>query len=479
MKILFAASEAHPLIKTGGLGDVAGSLPAAFERLHQDVRVILPAYRHILERLPEATVTAEFSVPGSPEPVRLRRATLVKDGVPVYLVDVPALFDRAGGPYSDPQGRDWYDNALRFATFCRAVVRVAANHAGLDWAPDVVHCNDWQTGLVPPLLIREPRRPPMVFTIHNLAYQGIFTRDTFQYLGLPPELWSMYALEFYGGFSFIKGGLVFADRLTTVSPTYAREICTPEFGAGLDGVLRGRAERLEGILNGVDYRVWDPGRDTLIPHRYTAHAMEGKQRNKVALQKRMGLAVEPRVPLFGHIGRMVEQKGVDLILDALPALMTEDLQLAILGNGEARFEAAFRAAAERWPGRLGIHIGYDESLAHLVEAGCDAFLMPSRFEPCGLSQLYSLRYGTIPVVRRTGGLADTVVDADGKSIRSGAATGFVFDEPTPDALVSGIRRALERYRRPPAWRNLIGNAMRQDFSWRRSAQAYLALYRRI
>jgi len=479
IKILFAASEAHPLVKTGGLGDVAGSLPAALRRLHQDVRLILPAYRSILERLPDAAVTAQFEVPGAPDTVRLRQATLADDGVPVYLVDVPALFDRPGGPYSDPQGREWYDNALRFATYCRAVVQVATNHAGLDWAPDVVHCNDWQSGLVPPLLMREPRRPATVFTIHNLAYQGVFTWDTFQYLRLPADLWSMHALEFYGGFSFIKGGLVFSDRLTTVSPTYAREICTPEFGAGLDGVLRSRADRLEGILNGVDYRVWDPARDTLIPHRYTARAMQGKQQNKVALQKRMDLAMGPRTPLFGHVGRMVEQKGIDLIIDALPALMEEDLQIVILGSGDPRLERELQDAAARWVGRLGVHIGYDEALAHLVEAGSDAFLMPSRFEPCGLNQLYSLRYGTIPIVRRTGGLADTVVDADAETLRSGAATGFVFDEAAPAPLVAAVARAAEHYRNPPVWRDLIGNAMRQDFSWRRSAQAYLALYRRL
>lgn len=479
MKILFAASEAHPLVKTGGLGDVAGSLPAALQRLHQDVRLILPAYRQIMERLPEATVVAEFAVAGSPEPVRLRQATLAEDGVPVYLVEVPALFDRIGGPYSDPQGREWYDNALRFATFCRAVVQVGLNRAGLDWTPEVVHCNDWQTGLVPPLLMREPRRPGTVFTIHNLAYQGVFTWDTFQYLRLPPDLWSMHALEFYGRFSFIKGGLVFADRLTTVSPTYAREICTPEYGAGLDGVLRGRAAHLEGILNGVDYRVWDPARDTFLPHRYSSRTMQGKQQNKVALQRRMGLAMGPRTPVFGHIGRMVEQKGIDLILDALPKLMQENLQVTILGSGDPRFEAAFQEASERWRGRLGVHIGYDEELAHLVEAGADAFLMPSRFEPCGLNQLFSLRYGTIPVVRRTGGLADTVVDADTRSQRAGTATGFLFDDAQPEALAAAVRRAVERYRQPAAWRNLIGNAMRQDFSWRRSAQAYLACYREI
>ncbi|HQU14753.1 MAG: starch synthase [Chromatiales bacterium 21-64-14] len=479
MKILFAASEAHPLIKTGGLADVAGSLPGALRRLHQDVRLILPAYRAVLERLPDAAVISEFTVPGAPEPVRLRQATLAEDGVPVYLVDVPALFDRSGGPYLDPQGREWYDNALRFATFCHAVVEVARNQAGLSWAPDVVHCHDWQTGLIPPLLIRAPRRPATVFTIHNLAYQGVFTLDAFQYLGLPPEWWSIHALEFYGGFSFIKGGLVYSDRLTTVSPSYAREICTPQFGCGLEGVLQGRAEHLTGILNGVDYRTWDPSRDGLIPHRYSSRAMQGKQQNKVALQKQLGLTAAPRTPLLGHIGRMVEQKGIDLILDTLPALMAEDLQLVILGNGDPRFEKAFRTAAAHYPGQLAVHNGYDEALAHGIEAGCDLFLMPSRFEPCGLNQLYSLRYGTVPVVRRTGGLADTVVDADDKAMKTRRATGFVFEESSADALYAAVGRALDHYRKGTQWPELVRTGMQQDFSWKRSAQQYLTLYRGI
>ena len=356
------------------------------------------------------------------------------------------------------------------------MVELAQDLIGLQWQPDVVHCNDWQAGLVPALLAREVKRPATLFTIHNLAYQGLFPWETFERLGLPRELWHMEAMEFHGQFSFIKGGLAFADRLTTVSPTYASEIRTSAFGYGLEGLLNHRANRLTGILNGADYTIWDPASDPLIPAHFTAHDLSGKARNKAALQQRFGLTVDSTVPLLGVVGRMVEQKGIDLIARAIPSFLDEGVQLAILGSGVHHYEHQLRNLAARHPLQIGLKIGYDEPLAHLIEAGSDLFLMPSRFEPCGLNQIYSLRYGTLPVVRRTGGLADTVFDTGPATLNTGKATGFLFDGTSSDALSATVHRALGYYRQPQQWRRLITTAMAQDFSWHASARRYLALY---
>ncbi|HEY9198689.1 MAG TPA: glycogen synthase GlgA, partial [Gammaproteobacteria bacterium] len=410
MKILFASSEAHPLIKTGGLADVSGALPKALHDLKQDVRLILPAYQELLARVDAPREIARITLPGTLDSVRVLETVLPESAVPVYLIEAPRCFDRSGNPYTGPDGRDWPDNAARFARFCRAVVEVAQDRAGLDWRADIVHCNDWQTGLVPALLSLETPRPATVFTVHNLAYQGLFDWPTFQSLDLPYDWWSLHALEFHDQLSFIKGGLVYADWLTTVSPTYAREIRTAEYGCGLEGLLTQRADRLSGILNGADYALWDPAADPLLEQHFSRKSLKGKAGNKQALQMQFDLPAAPKLPLFAHIGRLVAQKGIDLLLEILPQLMERPLQLVILGSGQADLEAALRAAQRDYPDRLGIRIGYDEVLAHRIEAGADAFLMPSRFEPCGLNQIYSLRYGTLPIVRRTGGLADTVTD---------------------------------------------------------------------
>ncbi|PKM43433.1 MAG: glycogen synthase GlgA [Gammaproteobacteria bacterium HGW-Gammaproteobacteria-1] len=477
-RILFACSEAHPLIKTGGLADVSGSLPPVLQALGDDVRLVLPAYRQVLQRLPQLPVAAELNLPGSAAPVRILEATLPQTDVTVWLVDAPAYFDRDGGPYLGPDGHDWPDNAARYTLFARAVVELAQDRAGLAWRPDVVHCNDWQTGLVPALLAQEPQRPGTVFTIHNMAYQGLFTRAVFDTLNLPEGLWHMEAMEFYSQFNFLKGGLVFSDWITTVSPTYAQEIRMPAFGYGLEGVLNHRAARLRGILNGVDYAIWDPAHDPLIPHHFGPTRPAGKKKNKAVLQQQFGLVAEAATPLVGLVGRMVEQKGIDLVLDALPALLEQHpLQLAVVGTGTAAFEQAFRDLAAHYPQRVGLFIGYDEGHAHLVEAGADIFLMPSRFEPCGLNQIYSLRYGTVPVVRRTGGLADTVVHADAATLADGSATGFSFEAADSAALGETLQQALELYGQPPRWRRLMVSGMRQDFSWEQSARHYQELYR--
>jgi len=475
MKILFASSEAQPLIKTGGLADVSGSLPAALKARGEDVRLVLPAYRGVAAKVDALEEVARLELPAARAPVRILQGKVPGSAVPLYLVDAPSYFDRPGGPYGGPDGSDWPDNAARFALFCRAVCALALDQAGLDWRPEVVHCNDWQTGLVPALLAMETRRPATIFTIHNLAYQGLFDWATFEDLELPYELWSMHALEFYGEMSFIKGGLSFADRINTVSPTYAEEIRTPEFGCGLEGLLVQRAGHLSGILNGVEYDDWNPETDRLIPAHYNSADPAGKADNKRALQARFGLEERVELPMLGMVGRLVEQKGIDLLLAILDRLMDLPLQVAILGSGQHAFELALRGAAENYP-NLGVQIGYDEALAHLIEAGSDLFLMPSRFEPCGLNQMYSLRYGTLPVVRRTGGLADTVVDADADALDDGSASGFVFDEATPDDLLDAIERALDLHADARAWRRVMSTAMRQDFSWQRSADAYLALY---
>jgi len=475
-RVLFASSEAHPLIKTGGLGDVSGTLPAVLQTLGDDVRLVLPAYRSVLQRLPALQAVAQLRLPGAVQPVRILEGRLPDTEVTVWLVDSPAHFDRDGGPYLDPAGDDWPDNAARFALFARAVVELAQDRAGLDWGAEVVHCNDWQTGLVPALLAHEPSRPGTVFTIHNLAYQGVFSWDTFVALALPSDLWRMEAMEFYGSFSFIKGGLAFADWITTVSPTYAEEIRSAEYGYGLEGLLNYRADRLRGILNGVDYRTWDPAHDPLIPYCYSPARTQGKKKDKAALQRQFNLTESPDIPLLGLVGRLVEQKGVDLVLAALPQLLNQPLQVAIVGTGAPQFEQGLRDLADQYPGRFGVLIGYDERSAHLVEAGSDLFLMPSRFEPCGLNQIFSLRYGTVPVVRRTGGLADTVVHADKQALAEGRATGILFQDATVAALTEAVTTALQLYARPRVWRKLMLTAMAQDYSWERSAAQYRVLY---
>lgn len=479
-KILFASSEVHPLIKTGGLGDVAGTLPVELAHLGQEVGIILPAYPACKSGLEDLTEVACLRLPAVAEPVRILKGQFPEGPNLVWLVDSPALFDRPGNPYLRENGRDWPDNALRFATFCRAIAAFA-NHPELGWQPDIIHCNDWQTGLVAPFLTQAPlkNRPATLFTVHNLSYQGVFPYQEYEALALPAEWWSPEALEFYHQFSFIKGGLVFADWLTTVSPTYAREILTPEFGCGLDGVLRKRAERLTGILNGADYQRWDPARDSFIEKRYDKTCWRHKAVNKLALQRRYGLPEDDTIPLLGFVGRLVEQKGIDLILDALPELLSERIQIVFLGQGDENHQLALQKLASHHPRQVGLSINYDEGLAHGIQAGADIFLMPSRFEPCGLTQLYALRYGTVPIVRHTGGLSDTVVDATEANLRCGAATGFAFAEPAPSALLAAIQRALALYAQPSRWRELALTGMKQDFSWQASAKTYLSFYRRL
>lgn len=473
MRVLFATSEAFPLIKTGGLADVSGSLPRALLALGHDMRLVLPAYRAVLDQLPRNALKTIASVTIGEYSASVLETRMPRTRLKVWLVHCPALFDRPGDPYHDAQGRPWPDNDRRFLLFSRVVALLALDRCDLGWRPDILHGNDWQTGIALALLSLEAQRPGTVFTIHNLAYQGLFPYEAFATSGLPPQLWHYSAFEFHDQWSFIKGGLVFADRINTVSPSYAREIQTEAFGAGLATLLQHRRADLSGILNGIDTDAWNPGTDPHLAQRYNRRTLTAKTHNKLALQQQLGLAQDADVPLMGFIGRLVEQKGIDWLLDVLPQVLAQNVQLVLLGSGAPQYEAALRQLAARFPGAVSINVGYSEALAHRIEAGVDLFLMPSRFEPCGLNQMYSLRYGTLPVVHRVGGLADTVVDpADDEA----TANGFVFSDPSPGALAGALARALQSYRDQAAWRQLQLRGMGLDFSWRGSAAAYQRLY---
>ncbi|MCF7990739.1 MAG: glycogen synthase GlgA [Thiohalocapsa sp.] len=476
--VLVASSEAHPLIKTGGLADVASSLPVALRDLGHDARLIIPAYPGALKQVRELKRLCDLRLPGVALPVRVLSGLLPERDLPVYLVDAPEHFCREGNPYTDVSGRDWGDNPERFLLFCRAICAIALGQSALNWRPDVLHCNDWQTGLAPAFLHEHESRPAIVFTIHNLAYQGLFDRATYDRLQLPASLWSVAGLEFHQRMSFIKGGIVFADRVNTVSPTYAEEVKTPRFGCGLDGLLRQLGGRFRGILNGIDYRVWNPAKDPSLLQNYSVDTIPLKVENKLELQRSFDLPRNEQVLVLGHVGRLVEQKGVDLIVDILPRLIAEtDVQLVMQGAGDRELERVLTEAAARNPDRVSVNVGYDEDRAHLIEAGSDIFLMPSRFEPCGLNQMYSLRYGTVPIVHNTGGLADTIIDADDHTLGNGTATGFLFNDPNADGLWYALQKALHISReRPEQWRGMMVAGMRQDLSWEASARQYELFY---
>jgi starch synthase len=458
MRVLFVTPECAPLAKAGGLGDVSAALPAALRGLGIDVRVLLPGYSEVLRKIGEAGEMAAFHDLGFD--------CRVLEAEKFLILDCPPLYRRDGDPYQDPGGRDWPDNALRFGLLSKVAARLASG----DLKPDVVHCNDWPAALTP-VFVNEGRLSiSTLLTIHNLAFQGNFEPSWLARLGLPHELFSVEKLEFHGRMSFLKGGLVHADAVTTVSPTYAREIQSEEFGCGLDGLLRHRQAALTGILNGIDTEVWDPAADPHLAERYDASSLEKKTLNKEALQRRLNLEIKPELPLIGFIGRLTHQKGADLIAAAAAGLAAAPAQLAVLGKGERSIEGALAAAAARHPGRVAVTVGFDEELAHLIEGGADLFLMPSRFEPCGLNQMYSQRYGTPPVARATGGLVDTIVDGE---------TGFMFERAEAPALAAAVRRALAAWREPRRWREIQRAGMRRDFSWAAAARQYADLYARL
>jgi starch synthase len=482
MRVLYITAELYPWVKSGGLGDVAAALPPALIAEGIDVRLLLPGFRGFLDAFPGITDIARLTTPFAAERVRVCLTRLPGSESLAYLVDHPAFYDRPGNPYAGPDGSDWPDNHRRFGLFGWIAAELARG-ADPGWRPDILHGHDWHTGLAPAYLAARPPAAghvPTVFTVHNLAYRGPFPGTIFPELALPPEFFSIDGVEFFGTVSFIKAGLFYSDRLTTVSPTYAREIQTPAFGWGLDGLLRARNNVLTGILNGVDPRFWDPRHDKNLPQTYcTEDAAAGKRAAKAVLQRRLGLEPGDGGPLHGAVSRLTPQKGLDLVLAGLPDLVTGGGQLALLGSGDDDLEQAFRAAAEQYRGRVGVAIGYDESLAHLIIGGSDVILVPSRFEPCGLTQLYALRYGALPLVRRVGGLADTVVDATATSLAEGVATGFAFDDDSPSALMSAIGRATELFREREIWQRMMRRAMTRDFSWAAAARLYAGVYRTL
>ena len=483
MKVLYACAELFPLLKTGGLADVSAALPPALAAEGCDVRLVMPAFPEIVAGTQRRKAIAVLPAGPAAPAAQLLRGQLKDSGLTVYLVDAPALFQRGGNPYLAADGREWPDNAQRFAVLCWAA---ACLGFGLDpaWSPDVVHGHDWHTGLVPAYVraqaqARRSDGPATVFTIHNLAYQGVFGAAIYTQLGLPPAMFGIDGVEFHGQVSFMKAGLQFTDRITTVSPTYAREILSPEQGWGLDGVLRARSAVLSGILNGVDYAVWSPEADTLLAEPYDHDRLAGKVAAKAHLQQRLGLTPAPDALVFGVVSRLTEQKGLHLVPQVLDELVARGGQLAVLGAGDAGIEQALRAAALRHPGRVAMHVGYDEPLAHSVVAGSDVIMVPSLFEPCGLTQLYGLRYGTLPLVRSVGGLADTVTDCTLENLHDGSATGFVFHEFSAAALLAGVRRAFALRARPAEWAVVQRHAMRQRFDWQVAARTYCALYREL
>ena len=474
VRVLAVASEIYPIVKTGGLADVAGALPSALKAHGIEMRTLMPGYADAMGRLTAVTEIRRwpdyFGGPG-----RLLAAT--HDGLDLFVLDVPHLYARPGNPYVSPDGVDWADNAVRFAALSRIAADIGHGLVA-GFLPDVVHAHDWQAGLAPAYLHYDGRqRPGTVMTIHNMAYQGKFGRELIGAIGLPASSFELRGLEYFGGISYLKAGLQFADRITTVSPTYAREIQSDEGGMGLGGLLRQRAGVLSGILNGIDVEVWNPQADPHIAFRFGADDLAFRAANKAVLQQQFNLDSSDEAPLLGVISRLSWQKGLDLLLQAIPTILRQGMQLALLGSGDRDLQEAYQAAARAHPGRIGVVIGYDEILAHLIQAGADALIVPSRFEPCGLTQLCALRYGAVPIVSRVGGLEDTTGDVDEAGASGRDATGFKFAPVTTEALVGSLRKANETFRDKASWRRLQLNGLATDVSWRHRAGDYAALYR--
>jgi starch synthase len=478
IKVLSVASEAVPLVKTGGLADVAGALPAALAAQSVEVTTFIPGYPAVLKVLGKAKAVHSWDALLG-EKARLLTGKI--GGYPLLVLDAPALFAREGGPYSDASGRDWDDNWRRFAAFARAAADIAGG-AVKGRAFDLVHAHDWQTGLVPAYLRLAPlkgaRAVPSVITIHNMAFQGYYPAEVFPQLGLPPEAWTVDGVESYGGVGFLKAGMQLADAITTVSPTYAGEIRSVEFGMGLEGLVLARSNRVHGILNGIDTAEWNPASDPHLLARYTAGKLTARAKNKRAVEQEFGLDRDDG-PLFVVVSRLTWQKGMDVLETVLDHLVGIGGRLALLGSGDAEIADAFLAAAARHPGRIGVKLGYDEGLSHRLQGGGDAILIPSRFEPCGLTQLYGLAYGCVPVVSRTGGLADTVIDANPAALAAGVATGIQMNAVSHGALAMAVSRTVALYAQPAQWKRLQKNGMAADFSWGASGAAYAGLYRQL
>lgn len=475
MRVLHVCAEMFPLLKTGGLADVSGALPLALAPLGCDVRVLLPGFPAIFAGLTIDGEVAQFDTFAGA--VRLLFGTTA-DGVAVYVIDAPHLYARGGNPYQDGNHHPYADNHVRFALLGWMAARIAEGCDGF-WRPGVVHAHDWHAGLAPAYLAAVGHPARSVFTIHNLAYQGVFSPSDFAAVDLPAHFFDVNGVEFHGHLSFMKAGIYYADRVTTVSPTYSLEITGIEQGCGLDGLLRDRGGALSGVLNGVDDAIWNPEHDALIAASYSADKLAGKAKCKAALQAVMGLEVAADKPLFAVVSRLTEQKGLHLVLDVLHEITERGGQFVLLGSGDAAMEAAFRVAAAENPSQIAVKIGYDESFSHQIMAGSDVIMVPSRFEPCGLTQLYGLKYGALPLVRRVGGLADTVVDCSLENLQEGIATGAVFDGFSSEELTRGIRRMFALWARPKEWKAVRQQGMRADFGWHTAAEQYCDLYRAL
>jgi len=477
MRVLYVSTEVYPFVKTGGLADVNAALPPALIDLGLDVRLLLPglpAYLNVISG--RQRLVSLGSAFGAREIV-IWLARL--NDVPVYLLDAPELYAREGNPYTDNDGRDWPDNPARFALLGWIAARFADGIIE-NWRPDIIHSHDWHAALASAYLAaRGGIRPASVFTVHNLSFQGEFLPDIFPALNLPPHFFTLHGAEFHGMVNFMKAGLHYADRITTVSPSYAQEIQTLKYGCGMDGVLRSRAGVLSGILNGIDQTIWNPHNDPHIAMRYDKNDPSGKIACKNALCVELGLQCGQADLLFAVVSRLTDQKGLDLLLDVLPDLIRRGGRLAVMGTGIPEIEKKFGDAVAQYPNKVAVRIGYDEALAHRIIAGADVIVVPSRFEPCGLTQMYGLAYGTLPLVRHIGGLADTVRDADARNIAAGTATGFVFDKAEPEALAKACARAFELWHRPTLWAQLRETAMRQNFGWTVAAQEYYEIYREL
>jgi starch synthase len=472
MKILSVTSEIYPLIKTGGLADVTGSLPKALEELGVETTSLVPGYPRVMKKLANATTLMVF------EDLLGARASLLHakvDGLDLFVLDAPSLYDRPGGPYVDAQGIDHPDNWRRFAVLSLAAAEIAGG-ALPGWVPDLVHTHDWQSALTSVYMRQNGCVTPVVITIHNMAFQGQYSADLLPHLGLPPEAYALNLLEYFGDISFLKGGLQTADAITTVSPTYAREILTPRFGMGLNGVLNEKVSVLRGIVNGIDLEVWDPANDPFLPQNYDINSLRRKRDNRQPLLERFGLEPDDGGPIFSAVSRIAWQKGIDMLAETADEVIHHGGRIIIFGQGDHAIEQALVDTASRYPGRMAVHIGYDEPTAHLIQGGSDAIVQPSRFEPCGLTQLYALRYGCVPVVSRTGGLSETIIDANDAAMSARVATGFQFHPVTTNGLRLALRRALHAYEEPKMWARLQNQGMKAKFSWERSAQQYAAVY---
>ncbi|MEO8280537.1 MAG: glycogen synthase GlgA [Ideonella sp.] len=480
MKVLQAAAEIFPLVKTGGLADVIGALPQALVKEGHEVRLVLPGLPAIVDALLHQQPVCQLGAMFGAGRVEVRLGRMPFSQLPVYVVDAPYLYRRPGSPYQQSDGSEWPDNAQRFGLLGWVAAHLAAGELDPRWKPDILHAHDWHAAMCCAYLVANPAiEVGTVFTVHNLAFQGLFQAGDFHLLGLPARLMHAAGLEFHHQLSFMKAGLKFADQVTTVSPTYATEIATPDQGFGLHGVIQGRAGTVSGILNGVDGQVWNPATDAALFQRYDASDLSGKLACKRALQQQMGLAARDDALLIAVVSRLSAQKGLDLLLEALPSMLGRGVQLVLQGTGEPGLESAFLSAAAAHPRQVAVRIGYDEQSAHTLMGAADAVMVPSRFEPCGLTQLYGLRYGSLPIVRRVGGLADTVVDLGDGAAEDSCSTGFSFELATPGALDEAVRRAEQLFADPLHWKRMVQRAMAQDFSWREAAAKYGALYQRV